>query len=77
MIPGSYPTAPPASYSKPTPLMSTQEVNAPMPPLESATGEEEEEEEDDELEEVEWPWINTPLYPGQFVAPPTIRDWQG
>jgi hypothetical protein len=57
-IPGSYPTDPPASYSN----------MAPLPPLEPFIN------EDEELGEVERPWISTPLYPGQFVPPPTIDE---
>ncbi|KAI0289064.1 hypothetical protein BC826DRAFT_1034204, partial [Russula brevipes] len=75
-IPGSYPTAPPASrpasYGKPTPLKTTIKNNPPMPPLEPAINEdededEEEEEDNNELGEIKRPWINTPLYPGARI----------
>ena len=41
-----------------------------MPQLEPAM---DEEEENNELEDVERAWINAPLYPGQFIPPPTIN----
>jgi len=44
------------------------------PVIDEKEKEEKDIDDDDELGEVKRPWISIPLYPGQFILPPTINE---